>query len=159
MLKTLCCVLILCWAWSASAESVWDKDVTTEKQTIEVIVQHDPNCGCCTAWVKHLEQHNIKVISIKNEQMAAYKAKMNIPAQMQSCHTATVGSYVIEGHVPANDIKDLVASQDRTIYGLSVPAMPVGTPGMEMGVRKDSFAVMSFDKSGHSQVHKEYRQY
>ncbi|MDQ6962093.1 MAG: DUF411 domain-containing protein [Mariprofundaceae bacterium] len=159
MLKVWVCLIMCLWSVQSFAGEGWDQAIQKDASVIEMSVQHDPNCGCCTDWIAHLERHGIKVTSIKNDDMASYKAKMVIPENMQSCHTATVGNYVIEGHVPANDIKALLKSKDKTIYGLSVPEMPVGTPGMKMGDRKDPFAVMSFDKEGHVSTYKEYNTY
>lgn len=159
MLKLCILVLLMGYSGMAIADSPWDSHIKPMEQAIPITVHHDPHCGCCTSWIKHLEKHGFKVTSIKDSNMAAFKTKKHIPANMESCHTATVGDYVIEGHVPADDIKTLIRSQDSTIYGLSVPEMPVGTPGMEMGTRKDPFAVISFDKKGKASIYKEYHQY
>ncbi len=90
--------------------------------------------------------------------MAAVKLELGVPSAMASCHTATIDGYVIEGHVPADDIKRLLKERPD-VAGLSVPAMPAGTPGMEMGGRKDPFRVLSFDASGDIEVFREYRDY
>ena len=83
--------------------------------------------------------------------MQAIKEKYSVPRNMASCHTAIIDGYVIEGHVPAADIKRLLKIRPKVV-GISVPGMPSGTPGMEMGGRKDPYQVISFDKEGHYQV-------
>ena len=89
------------------------------------------------------------------DDISKLKQKYGITAKLASCHTAIIGGYVIEGHVPAADIKRLL-SEKPDIVGLAVPEMPVGTPGMEMGTRKDSFSVLTFDKNGKTTVFKHY---
>jgi hypothetical protein len=90
--------------------------------------------------------------------MQSLKQQYGIPSELASCHTAIINDYVIEGHVPADDIKQLLIDKPE-IAGLTVPAMPVGTPGMEMGNRKDSFRVLQFDKESKVQSFSEYRNY
>jgi hypothetical protein len=121
----------------------------------EITVYRSPSCGCCSGWIKHLQEHQFKVIDIKSNNMNELKQKYGIPEKLASCHTAIIDGYVIEGHVPADDIKQLV-SQKLDIIGLTVPEMPVGTPGMEMGQRKDPFSVLTFDKNGNTTVFKKY---
>lgn len=159
MLRLILMLLLFSGSASALAASAWDENIESMTQPMAMTVYHDPHCGCCTSWISHLEKHGFNVTSIKTDDMPAIKMKKQIPMQMESCHTAVIGNYVIEGHVPANDIKALLRSQDTTIYGLSVPAMPVGTPGMEMGTRKDAFNVISFDKAGKTNVYKTYKDY
>ncbi len=122
-----------------------------ENETIEITVHRSPTCGCCGKWIQHLKDNNFKVTDIVDDDMQAIKDKYGVSRQMQSCHTATVNGYVIEGHVPASDIKQLLKSKP-VIAGLSVPGMPSGTPGMEMGGRKDPYQVISFDKENHYRV-------
>jgi hypothetical protein len=86
------------------------------------------------------------------------KKELGVPDKLQSCHTALVNGYVIEGHVPAADVQKLIQTKPE-VSGLTVPAMPVGTPGMEMGGKKDPFAVLIFDKSGKVDTFQEYRFY
>lgn len=104
----------------------------------EIHVYKDPNCGCCSAWIEHLEADGFTVVSEDRNDMAAVKDRLEVPRSMRSCHTAVIGDYVIEGHVPAADIRRLLAARPDAL-GLAVPGMPIGSPGMEMGNRQDSY--------------------
>lgn len=116
-----------------------------------VTVWKSPSCGCCGEWVEHLQQAGFAVNVIDEPAMAAVKARHRITPALQSCHTAEVAGYVIEGHVPAPDIRRLLA-EHPPVRGLAVPAMPVGSPGMEMGERFDPFEVLAFDDDGTTRV-------
>ncbi|MGV3493504.1 MAG: DUF411 domain-containing protein [Ramlibacter sp.] len=122
-----------------------------------VEVWKDPNCGCCGDWVKHLEANGfaVKVNAIGNEAM---RAKLGIPPQLASCHTAVVGGYAIEGHVPAREIRRLLQERPAAV-GLSVPGMPVGSPGMDgpaYGGRRDPYDVVLVLKSGGARPYASY---
>lgn len=96
-----------------------------------VEVWKTPTCGCCSEWVAHLEENGftVKVNDVQNTD--SFRAALGMPQQYGSCHSAKVAGYAIEGHVPAGDIKKLLAQKPADVVGLSVPAMPVGSPGME----------------------------
>lgn len=126
--------------------------------TQEIKVYYSPKCGCCKDWLAHLEHHGFNVIGEQRNDMNAIKQQLGLPAKVASCHTAVIDGYLIEGHVPADDIKRLLKQRPQ-IKGLSVPQMPVGTPGMEMGERKDPFAVVSFDEAGNIGVFNQYWSY
>jgi hypothetical protein len=96
-------------------------------------VWKDPNCGCCTGWVDHLRQNGFIVTLTDTAAMKEVKARLGVPPELASCHTATIGDYVIEGHVPAHAIKRLIAEKIPG-RGLAVPGMPIGSPGMEGGI-------------------------
>ena len=96
----------------------------------KVVVHKSATCGCCKQWVKHLEQAGFSVDAIDHDDLAPIKARLGVPAGRESCHTAEVGGYFIEGHVPAEDIKRLL-SERPAAKGLTVPGMPIGSPGME----------------------------
>ena len=96
-----------------------------------VVMHKDPTCGCCEKWADHLRAHGFTVDSRPSDDMLTIKKLRNIPPRGSSCHTADVEGYVIEGHVPAGDIKKLLAEQPDDIRVLTVPAMPLGSPGME----------------------------
>ena len=144
----------------AGAESVWDKPVSATPEPIEIVVYRSPGCGCCVRWEQHLKLHGFKVKDTEMDAVDLNKVKKDhgLTPQLASCHTAMVNNYVIEGHVPANDIKRLL-SEKPPIIGLSVPQMPVGTPGMETLDRKDPFKVIAFDSAGNTNVFSEYRNY
>ena len=120
----------------------------------EITVYKSPTCGCCKKWVSHLEVNDFDVNAYNRTNLAAIKQQFNIPLQLQSCHTAIVGGYVIEGHVPAEDIKRLL-TEKPDIHGLTVPGMPMGSPGME-GPRKDSYQVLAIDKQGTTSVYSQH---
>lgn len=140
------------------AESVWDKETQQLEKPIDIVVYRSPTCGCCSKWLDHLKKHQFNVEDIVTDDVASIKKKHGVPDNLASCHTAIVDGYVIEGHVPAADIKSLLKMKPKVI-GLSVPGMPAGTPGMEMGGRKDPFQVVSFDKEGNTQIFNNYENY
>jgi hypothetical protein len=117
-----------------------------------ITVQRDPGCGCCLNWVAHLEKAGFKVSITESPEMDAVKDRRGVPKAARSCHTGVVDGYVIEGHVPAADIKRLLKERPAVV-GLAVPGMPAGSPGMEMSNgRTQPYSVLSFDKSGKTSV-------
>lgn len=115
-----------------------------------------PSCGCCGAWVEHLREagFTVEVRDIAN--MMAVKEELGLPGEMASCHTARIAGYLIEGHVPAQDIARMLAERPD-IRGIAVPGMPVGSPGMEVpGQPADAFDVVAFDASGRTSVFASY---
>ena len=95
-----------------------------------VIVWKDPNCGCCEKWIAHMRESGFSLSVVTTDKMDAIKAARRVPDDMQSCHTALIEGYVIEGHVPAGDIRRLI-SERPTAKGLAVPGMPASAPGMD----------------------------
>lgn len=95
-----------------------------------IIVYQDPNCGCCTGWVEHMRESGFGITAIKTADMASVKQKLGVPSQLGSCHTGVVEAtgQVVEGHVPANAVKKLLA--DSSVKGVSAPGMPLNAPGM-----------------------------
>lgn len=140
------------------AESVWDKETQQMEKPIDIVVYRSPSCGCCSKWLDHLKKHQFNVEDIVTDDVSSIKKKYGVPGNLASCHTAIVDGYVIEGHVPAGDIKSLLKMKPKVI-GLSVPGMPAGTPGMEMGDRKDPFQVVTFDKEGQTKIFNNYENY
>jgi hypothetical protein len=117
-----------------------------------VTVYKSPSCGCCKSWVEHMQQHGYQVVVHDTEDMAPVKAQLGVPDAMGSCHTATVGGYVVEGHVPADDI-DRLLRERPALVGLAVPGMVTGSPGMEVpGTPADRYDVVTFDRGGSSRV-------
>ena len=123
---------------------------------IDIVVYRSPSCECCGKWLEHLKNNNFNVKDILTEDVQAVKQKYGISAAMSSCHTSIVDGYIVEGHVPANDIINLLKTKPK-IVGISVPGMPMGTPGMEMGGKKDAYKVMSFDKENDYKVFNSYQ--
>ena len=103
----------------------------------EILVHKTPLYGCCSLWVDHLEAEGFEVKVEDYENLTSVKATYRVPARLQSCHTAIVDGYVIEGHVPAEDIRCLLEERPDAI-GLAVPGMPLGSPGMEVDGSKQS---------------------
>jgi hypothetical protein len=126
------------------------------QQPVNIDVYKDPTCGCCVNWVAHLRKNGFAVHSADVSDIDAVKAKYNVPAALRSCHTAVVGGYVIEGHVPATDVKHLLTTRPTDVVGLAVPGMPVGSPGME-GSNPQAYQVLAFDKGGRSRIFATYR--
>lgn len=115
----------------------------------KVVVNKDPSCGCCQKWAEHLIAAGFPVEVVARTDMQAVKAKLGVPDDLVSCHTATVGGFVIEGHVPASAIQRLLTEKLAAI-GLSAPGMPAGSPGMEGGGTPEVFEVVLFSKEGRS---------
>ena len=124
------------------------------EETVPITVYKSPTCRCCNKWVQHLEDNGFKVNTVNKFDMKSIKSREGVPRPLASCHTAIVGDYVIEGHVPATDIKRLLKEQPA-IAGLTVPGMPMGSPGME-GKRKDTYNVLTFTKDGDSAIFSQY---
>ncbi|MGO1750466.1 MAG: DUF411 domain-containing protein [Marinobacter sp.] len=118
-------------------------------------VYKSPTCSCCTAWIDHLESNGFDVESTDTQNMNRVKIDAGLTRNLASCHTAFVGDYVIEGHVPAEDIHQLIANAPKA-RGLAVPGMPAGSPGMEMGDRKDHYEVLMFNNKGQTKVFSEH---
>ena len=123
----------------------------------ELLVYKSPSCGCCKKWVSHLQDNGFEVESIYENNMRSIKTKYKISQKNTSCHTGIVGSYFIEGHVPASDIRELLA-KNPDVAGLTVPGMPAGTnvPGMETINEKAEYDVLYVRKDGSSAVWKHY---
>ncbi|WP_407294968.1 DUF411 domain-containing protein [Stutzerimonas zhaodongensis] len=123
-------------------------------EPIGIEVHRDANCGCCKAWIQHLEANGFKVHDHVETDMAAVKTRLGVPHGLGSCHTAVIDGKFVEGHVPAADILKLRAQPD--LIGATVPGMPMGSPGMEMGDRKDAFKVIAVSEKGEQSVLAEY---
>ena len=108
-----------------------------------------PYCGCCGAWVDHMRGAGFDARVTDVEDLDPIKARYNVAPDLQSCHTALVDGYVIEGHVPAREVMRLL-DERPVATGLAVPGMPVGSPGMEQGGRQDPYEVVLFSESGGS---------
>ena len=130
---------------------------TALAQAVTVEVWKDPNCGCCHLWVEHLQAQGFKV-QVRDVGNTAARKRLGMPEKLGSCHTATVGGYVIEGHVPAADIRRLLKERPVAL-GLSVPGMPIGSPGMdgpEYQGRKDAYDVLLVQKDGSTRSFQRY---
>ncbi|MEH2116375.1 DUF411 domain-containing protein [Nostoc sp.] len=140
----------------SSNRGIQNQQTLVKSTALNATVYHSPDCNCCGGWIDHLKAQGFKITDFSTSDIETVKQKYNVPDNLSSCHTAIVNGYVIEGHVPADDIKRLLQEKPNVI-GLSVPQMPVGTPGMEMGNRKDPFSVLSFDRQDSVAVFNKYR--
>ncbi|MFL9823848.1 DUF411 domain-containing protein [Rhodoplanes sp. SY1] len=107
-----------------------------------VRVHKDPSCGCCTGWARHMEANGFAVTLVDVADLDAVKSRFGVPDELRTCHTAEVGGYVIEGHVPATAVERLLAERPAAT-GLAVPGMPIGSPGMEGGA-PETYQVILF---------------
>lgn len=113
----------------------------------EVVVYKTAQCGCCTKWVDHLRANGFLVTVEEMRDLDPIKTRLGVPGDLDSCHTATVGGYVVEGHVPAADVRRLL-SEKPAAKGIAVPGMPVGSPGMERGDAREPYQVVQFGDDG-----------
>lgn len=120
-------------------------------------VLRTPSCGCCHAWAEHMKSKgfNLTLKDLPRSELNAQKVQLGVGGKYASCHTAKLGGYVIEGHVPAADVQRLLDTRPDAI-GLSVPGMPVGSPGMESGNEREAFDVLLVKKDGSSEVFASY---
>jgi hypothetical protein len=142
-------------AFTLVSGTLMPKTVLAQVTTVEV--WKDPNCGCCHLWVEHLQAHGFKV-NVRDVGNTAARQRLGMPEKLGSCHTATVGGYVIEVHVPAADIRRLLKERPVAL-GLSVPGMPMVSPGMdgpEYKGRKDAFEVLLVQKDGSAKSFQAY---
>ena len=124
-----------------------------------VEVWKDPSCGCCHDWISHMEANGF-TFTIHDTGNNAVRTRLGLPQKLGSCHTALVGGYLIEGHVPASDVRALLQQKPQAL-GLAVPGMPVGSPGMDgavYGNRRDPYDVLLVARDGSTRVFKSYHQ-
>jgi hypothetical protein len=128
--------------------------IAAEAHTL--VVHEGLNCGCCSLWRKHMEEAGFTVEVHKVHELGAVKAAAAVPLYMASCHTAKIGGYFIEGHVPAQEVQRLLAERPSA-RGLTVPGMPIGSPGMEVpGASAQPYEVLLVGQDGSSSVYASY---
>lgn len=118
---------------------------------MRVEVWKTATCGCCKLWVEHMQAAGFRVTALDVPDVGPYKRKLGVPPPLESCHTGVVAGYAIEGHIPADVIKQMLKQKPK-IAGLVVPGMPLGSPGMEQGGRVDRYDILTFDKTGKTTV-------
>ena len=118
---------------------------------IAIKVYKTPQCGCCKAWVEHLSKNGFQVETMDMPDLTLVKQRYGVTPALEACHTAVVGKYVVEGHVPADVIQRLLKERPAVV-GIAVPGMPAGSPGME-GAMKERYDVLTFDRAGRSRVY------
>ena len=129
-----------------------------QANSVQVEVWKSPSCGCCKDWIAHMEKSGFR-FTVHETGNTAVRQRMRIPLALGSCHTAVIGRYAIEGHVPAKDVQRLLREKPEAV-GLTVPGMPIGSPGMdgpEYGARKDAYDVLVVRKDGSTSSYQSYR--
>ena len=147
-------------AWLAGIAALALFPLTRTAHTSAILIQvwKDPNCGCCKDWIALLEKSGFATTVIDQGNNAA-RARLGMPQKFGSCHTALVQGYVVEGHVPVADIQRLLKEKPRAL-GLSVPGMPIGSPGMDgpaYGGRRDPYQVLLIQRDGSTSVFNTYQ--
>jgi hypothetical protein len=122
-----------------------------------VVAYRNPGCGCCEKWVAHLNEFGFQVTMLDDPDLDRRRAEAGVPSELAGCHTAFLGDYIVEGHVPAEDIIRLLA-ESPVVRGIAVPGMPIGSPGMESGDRVDAYDVLAFKADGSWSVFAKHRQ-
>ena len=116
-------------------------------EALQVTAFRSPTCGCCGAWIEHMQAQGFQVKDNLVEDMEAVKREHNVPGNLAACHTAVVNGYVVEGHIPAADVNRLLTEKPE-VLGIAVPGMPIGSPGMESETVKEPYTVFTFDQRG-----------
>lgn len=135
-------------AWATGAAAL---PVAAATPLPPIQVYKNVGCGCCSAWADHLRRAGFTVTETEVADTAVMRRRVGLPERFAGCHTAVVAGYVVEGHVPADDVKRLLATKPDAI-GLSVPGMPAGSPGMETDGRRDAYQVLLIDGNGRERV-------
>lgn len=125
---------------------------------VAATVWKTPTCGCCSLWVDHLRANGFQVEAkdVSADQVRAVSKAAGLPEDGTSCHTAKIGNYVVEGHVPASDIHRML-KEKPAIAGIAAPGMPMGSPGMDQGGAKEPYDVMAFTKDGKMTVFSKHK--
>ncbi len=135
-----------------TSSMVWAAETAKPGSTTEITVYKSPSCGCCSQWVEHLQADGFKVQVEMVHDTATIKSKLGMPQEVRSCHTAMVGDYWVEGHVPADLIRKLLDEEPADIKGIAVPGMVPGSPGMG-SVPSAKYQVLSVDDQGQVAVY------
>lgn len=148
--KTFAIVALGLMAALGLAVSAQQKPVSSRTP---IVVYKTPTCGCCTLWVEHMRQNGFQpeVHDVSAAEVRAVSKAAGLAEEGTSCHTAKVGNYIVEGHVPAADVQRML-KEKPAIAGIAAPGMPMGSPGMEQGGRKDAYDVVAFTKAGKTSV-------
>ena len=117
-----------------------------------ITVYKSPTCGCCSTWATYMGRQGFRVETVDTDDLAAVRDSLGIPGDLSACHTATVGGYTVEGHVPAEHVRRLLAEAPDA-RGIAVPGMPLGSPGMEQGDVRQPYDVLLIDAAGEAAVY------
>lgn len=126
---------------------VWLDLPTGSAEEAEIVVYKTPTCGCCVKWIEHLQHSGLNVRAVDVPSTVPVRERFGVPHRLGSCHTAVFGNYWAEGHVPADLVQKLMNEKPDDIVGISVPGMPMGSPGME-GPNAVEYQVVALDKDG-----------
>lgn len=146
----LVAITAACSSADAAPDQALAQATTTDPDLPTVLVYKSPTCGCCNGWVEHMEAAGFVVDARNTTDLMTVKRDGGVPPQMSSCHTAIIDGYVVEGHVPAEQVKQLLAERPE-VAGIAVPGMPIGSPGME-GANPQPYQVLSFSHAGEPAV-------
>jgi hypothetical protein len=138
---------------AATVALVAASDQAAPKTAASMVVYKSATCGCCGAWIEHLRARGVQVEArnVDDSQLTAVAIQSGVPADLQTCHTAKIDGYVVEGHVPADDVLRML-KEKPAIVGIGVGGMPMGSPGMEQGGMTQHFNTMAFTKDGKETV-------
>lgn len=126
--------------------------ISSAASAAQLTVHKSPWCDCCSKWIEHVQQHGFTVKVVETEEMMAVKKRLGVPEKLASCHTSEAGGYFIEGHVPAADIKRLLAQKPKAA-GIAVPGMPMGSPGMDEGGQRQPYATVLVARDGKASIY------
>lgn len=138
-------------ASTIAAADVADRAAADTAPADTVVLYKTPTCGCCRLWGDHMAGEGFAVVSRDVTDLQAVKDSLGVPASAASCHTSTVGGYVVEGHVPADQVRRLLRERPDA-RGIAVAGMPIGSPGMEQGSRRDPYDVLLVSTDGATSV-------
>ncbi len=139
--------------------SSFEQEYTSAQNKFSLLVHKTPTCGCCKKWVKHLEDNSFSTTIKDHQNLQKIKKQYSIEPKYQSCHTAvSKEGYIFEGHIPSKFIKNFLADPEPNAIGLSVPGMPLGSPGMEVQGRFMPYNVLVLYKDGSSKVYAEIKE-
>ena len=144
------------WLWWDQGSDAHPDAALADADSDSLLVFMSPTCGCCGDWVDHMRENGFEAETRETDTVNAIKEEAGLPRDLVSCHTAFIGGYLIEGHVPAKDVQRLLEERPDAA-GLSVPRMPIGSPGMEIqGEGRDEFDVVLFHEDGSREVFNHY---
>lgn len=135
-----------------AAAAAWLGIPATDADSAEIVVYKTPSCGCCSNWVTHLRDNGFEVSVVDVASTQPTRERLGVPRRLGSCHTAQVGKYWVEGHVPADVVERLITEQSGDILGIAVPGMPIGSPGME-GPNPVTYEVLAYRSDGQATVY------
>ena len=148
-------LLAVCFVVIVAVTLTTATSAAAASKSLKITVYRDPSCSCCGGWIDYLTHQGFQPKKVLTSEIYTLKHQFGVPNDLESCHTAVINGYVIEGHVPADEIKRLL-TEKPDLAGIAVPGMPIGTPGMESGDVREPFTVVSFDKQGNTEVFKQY---